>query len=60
MKRMARYTRYKEKHKRLGLCIDCNRKAQDGLLRCRFHAQKARKNERERYRRKKLEKRGNL
>jgi hypothetical protein len=40
--------KYKERHKRLGLCIWCSRRAAKGLLRCRVCLERARKRRMER------------
>ena len=32
--RSAAKTRHREKHKALGLCLDCSNKAKDGRVRC--------------------------
>ncbi len=40
--------RYKERHRRLGLCVQCSRRAAKGLLRCRVCQEKARKRRMER------------
>ena len=42
MPQLERYKRYKEKRKRLGLCLTCSRKATKGLLKCRVCRAKSR------------------
>ncbi len=42
MSRRERDKRYKEKRKRLGLCLTCSRKATRGLLRCRVCLERTR------------------
>jgi len=32
-----RVNRWKQQHKELGLCVDCNEKAVDGYIRCQKH-----------------------
>lgn len=36
--------RYREKHKKLGLCSKCNRKAEPGKVDCRKHSTHGKKN----------------
>ncbi len=42
MTQQERNKRYQERHKRLGLCLTCSRKATQGLLRCRVCRAKSR------------------
>ena len=43
------YQRYKARHIRLGLCVQCSRKPKPGLLRCRVCLEGARKRHMERH-----------
>jgi len=43
------HQRYKARHIRLGLCVQCSRRAAKGLLRCRVCQEKARKRRIERH-----------
>lgn len=37
MTQKERRDKYRDEHKRAGLCVDCNREAEPGRIRCRHH-----------------------